>query len=140
MPNYFKLYSIDFIAKYFGWKDEDFKLTRWEVVSDDSDSGDLLAATVTFKFDFEKEEVVTIKYVSLHDIMQAIGGIYTSVIASVTGFYGLFFGWSLTSGFTKRLKKGADNENLKKLYEMSGKEMVAEKIENNEELEDLVKA
>ena len=37
------------------------------------------------------------------------------------------------------MKGATNNENLKKLYEMSGKEMVVEKIETDEQLEEKLK-
>ena len=38
------------------------------------------------------------------------------------------------------MKGATNNENLKKLYEMSGKEMVVERIENDEQLEEKIKS
>ena len=138
MPNYPKLWELPFLNKWFKLTDDSYKLVRWEqVLSEDADSNIKYGTHVSFVFNFETEEIVNVEYISLNDILQQVGGMFTTVIASITALYIGAFGWFLKYQYTKKMtEKATKNKKLNELFEKGGKKLKLKKLEDTEDMED----
>ena len=99
LPNYWELWSISFVSKFFGVKDEDFLVERWETTDRDKiqSNYNYMVSELRFTFNFGTEIETKVEYKSLSDVLSSTGGLFTSLVGVCLFFY--------NSLCAKRIKK-----------------------------------
>ena len=140
LPNYWKLFHLQWAAWIFGVRDDHFKVVRWEIEGGENNPAllEITADSPNIFFNLQTEEAVDITYKSIDNVLASVGGLFTSAVGLCIFFYDMFFGHIIKKGYAERLHaKAAQNKELDRIFKLSGKEIKFENTNVDEFISEL---